>query len=221
MGPALRTLASLVSMVTDLVGVLVTGAGVLAAIIGAWLGFKAWRRELRGTTSYHAARRVLQAVYRLRDGLVRTRMPGDPTDPRGRPIGEDENARLFRLRNLEWAYDGRIGALAADYQELMVAEQEALALLGRDAGRPLEGLHTITANLIQSAERYFHSEHQRGYGLRVHRAGGAVDIPPDPRSPEMERIRALLYRQQPHDWFDQQVESAVEIAEAWYRPRLR
>ena len=203
-------MAALVSMVTDVAGVLVAGVGVLAAIIGAWLGFRAWRRELRGTTQYHVARKVLQGVYRLRDGLLRTRMPGDPFDPHGRSLVDEESAHLFTTRNLEADYVRRTEVLVTDRQDLLIAEQEAMALWGNEAGVPLRRLYGITANLMEWAERYFKYEHLRD-----------LDDPPQPRTAEMERLHTLIYRQGKQDWFDQQIESAVQEAEAWYRPHLR
>ena len=50
----------------------------IAAIIGvviAGFGLKAWRKQLRGTTEYDLAKRLMLLVYQLRDALQSARNP--------------------------------------------------------------------------------------------------------------------------------------------------
>jgi hypothetical protein len=50
------------------------GAAIVAAVV-AVLGLRAWRRQLRGQTQYELARRLLRAVYRVRDEIQGVRNP--------------------------------------------------------------------------------------------------------------------------------------------------
>ena len=61
--------------------IVVAGAAVAAACI-AYLGLAAWKKQLHGRSGYELARRLLRAVYSVRDRIVRVRTPleGDPDE---------------------------------------------------------------------------------------------------------------------------------------------
>jgi hypothetical protein len=54
---------------------LVEAAAAVGAVTIAGLGLGTWRRQLRGTTEYDLARRLLLQVYRLRDAIDHVRQP--------------------------------------------------------------------------------------------------------------------------------------------------
>lgn len=59
------------SALADTLTAIATTAGILIAAIG----LTTWRKQLRGTTEYELAKRLLLQVYRLRDALQYTRSP--------------------------------------------------------------------------------------------------------------------------------------------------
>src|SRR5215212_10812739 len=62
---------SYLSFIKDLVTVFATVIGGGIAIYG----LVAWKRQLRGRTEYELARRVLRAVYKVRDAIQGVRNP--------------------------------------------------------------------------------------------------------------------------------------------------
>lgn len=60
-----------ISLIKDIVTILVALVGGGVAIYG----LISWKRQLKGKTEYELARRVLRAVYRLRDAIRGIRNP--------------------------------------------------------------------------------------------------------------------------------------------------
>lgn len=54
---------------------IITATAITAGILIATIGLNTWRKQLRGTTEYELAKRLLLQVYRLRDALQYTRSP--------------------------------------------------------------------------------------------------------------------------------------------------
>lgn len=52
-----------------------TGVAAVSALIIGWRGISAWRRELTGRHGFELARRILLALFRLRDAVEAVRNP--------------------------------------------------------------------------------------------------------------------------------------------------
>jgi hypothetical protein len=66
---------------------IIVSISALVAAVVAFLGINAWRRQLKGTTEYQGALKVLQALYALREAVIEARsrftFPSDDSRPAG------------------------------------------------------------------------------------------------------------------------------------------
>lgn len=193
---------SFVSGIAALLAVLVAG-------IGGYFGFKAWRRELRGTTEYHVARRVLVATVKLSDAIASTRREPNPFLYHGRDVSRWESGEEILVLNAMQEYGNRLKELVPEVQELTIAEREAVALWGTHARAALIGLRHCASLLSSSASYYFSRE-----------LGRVRESKPPPRGQSLERRRRILYTQR-DDWFGRHVDVYAQIADDFFRPHLR
>ena len=66
------------SSLTDVVSAISGSLAALATLCGvavAWFGLSTWRKQLKGTTEYDLAKRVLLEVYKIRDAVEYVRQP--------------------------------------------------------------------------------------------------------------------------------------------------
>lgn len=91
---------------------------VLALVI-AWMGLSTWRRQLRGTHDFELARRILQAVYMLRNAIDGVRHPYMAVEE-AREMPEDASGPWQA-----YAYQARWDRVTAAQEELAVGLIEA------------------------------------------------------------------------------------------------
>jgi len=188
----------------------------LAAALLAFMGLNAWRRQLRGTTEYQIALRTLKAIYALRESITEARgriaavpYPGQRLSG-GRGHAESDvlgAARSYRQRLT------RVGKRRAD---LLLAEQEALAVWGDKARDALVNLLAAADELFTTYDQYFDAELTRARK----KDREAREEEPGPEDVMMYRV--LYSAADPDkDPFGKRIARSSSHAEGFFRDRLK
>jgi hypothetical protein len=194
-----------------------TGVAALVAAWVAWKGLQAWRVQLHGKTEYDLARRVLRAVFKVRDQIAFVRHPfvavGETIEAY-RAAGIDlADVDLLKddKRATQLVYQKRWQPLAAAVSDLSVEILEAEVLWGRSS-RDLEAdLRKLVAELNTAVTLYHRDIHvQHGDAERAIKA-----------SERLENWSAIVYGGVSDDVFAKRVESVVDRLEAMLRPHLK
>jgi len=199
------------------------GLAALIAVLLAPFGFVAWKRELRGTTKYHVAKRVLEGVFDLRRQLHLLRIPIDPRELASYHSTADYPEDLapgavkafrdhpLRLGVLELAeYKRRFDDVYDARMRLHVAELEARAIWGAAAREPLKRLTNGAKRFVLRSMSYFQLEKKR-----------LNEEDTRPRGPRLERLRRLAYLHGKSDWVENYFDRAEQACEDWYSRYLR
>lgn len=120
--------------------VVVTVAALVGVIV-AWLGLQKWRDELRGRTEFELARRVLVAVYKLRDRLSDLRNPAVGSGEwSGRPGRTGDAGMVASADDMLYAYNNRWRPLTDARSALNAELPEAEAIWGDLLVAPMKAL---------------------------------------------------------------------------------
>ena len=191
-------------------GVILTLAAIVGAVV-AIVGLRTWRAQLKGNTEYDLSRRLLKAIYRVRDELDYVRRPlitwGEiaaaaqeagidkpelnPTDKR-----IDAAVRARRWKYLQEALS------AMDVEEL-----EAEVIWGSLAKESIANLRTCVQQLRRAE-------------MELELRKDDMETPTD-RGRIVELRRVLNGSGDADDEFANGVRSAVQVAEGFLRPRLK
>jgi hypothetical protein len=132
-----------------------SGFATFAAIIGVWIawrGLKSWRDQLTGRTEYELARRLLRAVYRVRDGIRSVRnhgiVPAEVAVASAEAGIEHDNSRIdFSNEQICAVYNRRWQHLASVLSDLDVEALEAEVLWEQKAVERLRPLRQCVSKL--------------------------------------------------------------------------
>lgn len=145
-----------VSVVSDTIVAL---AAVFAGVV-AVLGLRTWRHQLRGNAEYELARRLLRALYRVRDTASACRssliMPGEfvgALRDAGVPDEEIEE-RVEEPEAEEAVYQSRWAKVAAALSDLKVEMTEYEVVKGPEIHERAEPLHDCIRRLHINLARY-------------------------------------------------------------------
>jgi hypothetical protein len=194
----------------------IVSISALAAALVAFLGVNAWRRQLKGTTEYQNALKVLRALYAVRESVIEARDRFIlPTDAVQQPpaTGPEE----FRVRVEARSYQRRLVRVGAARGELLLAQQEALAVWGDPAKEALEDLLEAIADLFTTYELYFDEE----IALARRRDQEGKDETRDAENLVMRRVLYSALSKDGKDPFGERIARAVARAEEFYRARLK
>lgn len=153
--------------------VLVAAAAVTAAVVGI-LGLRSWRRELHGRAAYDQARRLMRAVYKVRNAVQFVRrglIGGDewPADAPGTLQGAVDPGFHQRLR--EHVYSTRWGKVSEAVSELEAEALEAEVLWGQDAVQMLQPIRAVLVDLQVALEHFLLTANEQSEdGLAARRA---------------------------------------------------
>jgi hypothetical protein len=211
----MNVLEALVSMGTSIVNTGVAIVGLVLAVFGAVTGFRAWRRELRGTTQYQVARKLLRTAYRFEGTIAATRSPAFidvdvmPHLP-NRSESEHAAAALRLSDALRKDYNVRLRRLVDAEAALRLAERDAKVIFGSDASKAVESLHNIAMKLWTTVGTYFSSE--RG---RIQSGSRRSEIP------GLIEEHRILFSLPPNDTLSDELKKAMQEVEEFCRKHLK
>lgn len=197
-----------VQLVTDVI----VAAAALGGVIIAGLGLHTWKSEMRGRDEYDLARRILTAVYKVRNvtrhvresamhsGEWRDRPGRNSTDSITNPIETD-------WEDTAYAYQRRLDGLRAELDRLDLALLEAEALWDDLLKRPSEEIQKCCRELAGAIRRY----------LRARMPNTRYTYSAE----EMKSIEAIVWQDDEEDLFFTRVAAAVMDFESALEPYLR
>jgi len=199
---------------SDIEHVTVTVAAAVTAI-AAWWGVTAWRRQLRGQTEYEVARIALRAAYRVRDALGMVRSPFMSSGEQAAALAEidpvvkesEPSSTDARARGLAAAYQVRWRTVASALSDLDLARVEAEAMWGLEAAQCFVDLRSCARELNAALFMYLRHE-QEQYSLR-------------PRSDFDAQMERTVFAIGEDDPYAAKVKSAIDVLEAYFRPKLK
>jgi len=195
--------------------VAVSVSALVAALL-AFLGVNAWRRQLKGTTEYQIALKTLKAIYALRESIIeaRGRFAAVPY-PGQRPSGERGHAESDVLDAAQ-SYRQRLTRVGKCRADLLLAEQEALAVWGEEARDALAPLLSAVDELFAAYDQYFDAELTRA--RKKDREGKEEEPGPD----DVVMYRALYSAaDEDRDPFGKRIARSSSHAEGFFRDRLK
>lgn len=122
-------------------------ATAIAAVVGvgiAWKGLRSWRDEVRGRAKYDVARRVLRAVYEIRNGIAVVRSPFIREGEDGAERGDDDAERTradHQRPDLRWQ------TVTRPMADLQVALLDAEVLFGSAFAEAFKELYQLVHEL--------------------------------------------------------------------------
>ncbi len=191
-------------------------SAVAAALI-AVMGVNAWRRQLKGRTEYRIALKVLKAIYAARESFIEARgrftYPAEWADRAPEASGRTEFKALIEAQS----YQRRLSRVGSARADLLVAQQEALAVWSDPAQGALEDLFGAIDDLFAAHDGYFEEELARA--RRKDQDG--TEAEPDADHQVMHRVLYALPDREGNDPFAKRIARAVGKAEDFYRGHLR
>ncbi len=131
--------------------------GALVGIYVAIRGLNTWNRQLRGTSEYDLARRVLRAVYRHRDALKNVRNPAVWVNEQPHPPEEEAkkmNSEQLHFYGISGAYQKRWDRVSEVRTDLQAELLEAEVLWGKALNTLIEPIHKLERELFISVLNY-------------------------------------------------------------------
>lgn len=201
----------------EAVRMLKDGATGTAALVAAYVGLKGldtWKRQLRGTSDYELARRLLKLTYQARDKIQRIRAPMKFGAEFERALQEqdidlEEGEEPSKLQKTEAWYQMHWDELNEILSDLNVAQLEAEVLWGEHIPDVFSPMNEVIGELRVAI----------GKQLRFIEGGPHVD----PTAEQRQEVRDILYRQSwepEEDEFTAKIENAVSGVRDEARPHL-
>jgi len=173
----------------------VTALATTGAVVIAGLGLNAWRKQLKGTTEYELAKRLLLQVYQLRDALQYTRHPflmlGEAGD-----IPDD----------LPWevaAYNNRWKAVREAMVELNAMSLECEVIWGTPIVDLMGNLRSHVATLRNAVELF-----------------NTTKLDPTFKEDFTKEVRDTLYSRGDDDHYNTQLKKLITQFEDYAKPHL-
>ena len=146
------------SIIKDIVTIIATIIGSCVAIYG----LISWRKQLKGRTEYDLARRVLKAVYKVREAIQSVRDPFQSASEVEMAIKEtcnsiEENSPDYRIKSTTSVYQIRWNRLNRALLELKFELLEAEVSWGRNVHNKINPLNECIGKLCSTINLHLHS----------------------------------------------------------------
>ena len=193
-------------------------SAVFAGVVG-YLGLRTWKTQLAGKTEYEAGRRLLEALYKVRDAIRVARSPIGGSSSQEEVLEQaglqasDLHRPEAQEAMAEAEYQVKLNALWDAWLSLQASAYQAEAIWGREIRERLDRLRRLVVQLPPQAALYF------GLRQRV-----LIQLSPEHLATERDvRLQALkvLYAVGEDDVFGGQVKDAVGFVEDYVRQRLK
>lgn len=182
---------------------IISSCAVIATATIGIRGLNTWRRQLTGGANLETGRKVLRAVYRVRNAALSIRSPAIFE-------GEAERARIDlgdkQVSDLEAAWHLRWKLLVDTMPELEAATLEAEALWGSESAQPL-------TKLSKAINRF---GIQLGTYLQIQSYTGV-------RDQSYQDLHAYIYgpsNEAAKDVFKEQLDEIIKDIEKYVRPKM-
>ncbi len=146
------------SLVKDII---LSIAAIITAVV-AIKGLKIWRRQLKGTTEYQIALKLLEKVYRLQDAIRIARFAfvslGELSQ---RPCNPEEDQREQHVRDEWFAFSKRLEVVDKAKTDLKLVNFEAMALWNDSETAYIQTLIQKTHQLYSSIHLFFSMQLER------------------------------------------------------------
>ena len=193
------------SVVKDLT---LSAAAIVTACV-AVPGLRTWRRQLKGTTEYQVAHRVLKAIALVQDAIADCRAPVTISEEwQGRPRQERDTAPRGGVEDQFYAYLQRFKSVQSACSKLHLAELDAVALWGNPARQRLLAIARHANGLYHAARTY--------YPLKLQEEGM-----PARRNESVEAVGRDLHSHVEGDTYAEELGRIVLAAEDFLRPHLK
>jgi hypothetical protein len=188
---------------------LATAVAVIGGAFIAGMGLNAWKKQLRGQTDYDLARKLMKAVYKVRNEIELARDPfimSYETDAAVEAAGFNEFEKKDQIKQAAAVYAMRYQKVATCWIELETQILEGEATWGSE----WTGVKDDLEMCVKELRAAFHSHN----ALKQDRRGYSPD-----KINEIDRI-VYSYKDKTSDKFAQKVDDAVEKFEDISRPHL-
>src|SRR6266849_2208520 len=185
------------------------GVAAAATALFAYLGLSAWRNELKGKSEYELAKRVLKAVYRVREAFKTVRNPAiyeyefpeEMRDFHGHLKPEHDYEGTLRV------YEKRWEKMDQPFKELEELHLEAQVEWGPEHQDVIVNLRRCRSEVLLAIQQML--RHKKNPREEPSKAA------------ELAEKRSVLYHSGgDQDKFTPQIDAAIGEFEKWLRPRV-
>lgn len=183
--------------------VVATFATVAALGIGL-AGLFTWRRQLRGTSEYEVAKRILVHAYQIQDAIRSVRNPM-------LHLSKEEVEAGRKLEEEQRVYAERMSAVYEKWAELKVLMLEAKAIWGESAERPFRPLEQRIRELRSALWLHF--------WMKGAYSGPGTTV--DDSAERVEKNDKIVYEVSEDDEFARSIADAVLNIEEYFGSKVR
>lgn len=194
---------------------LLTALSASVVAIVAIVGLNAWRKQLKGKTEYALARRILHAVYKLRDAIRFVRRPIMPSEEISAAMKEvgielDPRDHKFHSEGQHATYQIRWKRIVEAANDLEVEALEAEAIWGQETKDTIMAVFKSVHSLFVALGSYFR-----------HQSNSSASILGPGTAPTFEKIVFNMGDETHPDEFTKELNSRIEAIETLLRPHLK
>jgi hypothetical protein len=204
---------SYISIIKDII------TAIVALIAGAVAiyGVIAWKKQLKGKTEYELARRVLRAIYKVRDSIRIVRSPiqtgGEMEEAvKASGISYDPNDRNIHAQTQRAVYQLRWKQLSEARSDLQLELLEAEVSWGEEIKEKLKPLNDCIGKLFATVHLYLDE---------LERPSRRTDEVAEKNREESFRILYWASDNPEEDSFSGRVKNSVEQIETFLKPHLK
>lgn len=200
------SLQPIITIAKDFFGIISSIALVVLAI----LGLRTWERQLKGTTQYELAKKILKTTYRLRNAIDSVRNPlimgGEYSEAlKAINLQIEKNDPKYHEKITYAVYQYRWKPVADTFTELELESMEAEAIWGKDARDTIMRVRESVASLLSAITIYFDMVYS-----------------PSKKDPvAIESFRNIIYKTSENDDFSKKIEQRINTIENYLRSYLK
>jgi hypothetical protein len=125
---------------------------IVASSVAVW-GISSWRREFQGKRRIELAEDVLAQMYEAKDALTSIRSPFSyEGENAGRQVAENETPLVKQCGDRAYIWATRYEHHQGLFTRLYSMRYRIMALMGKDAAKPIDEIRTINIELLLAAK---------------------------------------------------------------------
>ena len=196
--------------------IIITLSVITGAIVAMW-GLRTWKAQIKGKTEYDLARRLLKAIYKVRESIRIIRAPFISSSEIVKAMenagysDQEIEQKIHSYESDQAVYQSRYNHLADSMSELRVELLEAEVHWGKEIHEHMKPLNKSVGKLRININRLIKSKKRRnegGYKLTSEEVN------------EMDEVLYEISQNPDEDAFTKEVYSAVEELEEYIKPHL-